>query len=168
MNAIRLCAIASILLCAVSLTVRSSEPSTKLVISEGNYIGYATVADALATLKAQGFMALPGINGELSFAEPDNRTTWTFVGKGHPAFPSATRYVFTKSDGVPHVEITFLCEASDAACEKLRRDVLENVSLLSKMMAGDSSVKCRVNNGTTKCGVEPIRKQTNQQIYVQV
>ena len=113
-------------------------------------------------------MALSGINGELSFAESDNKTTWTFVGKDHPAYPSATRYVFTKSDSVPHVEITFLCEASDAACEKLRSEILENVSLLSKMVAGDTSVKCRVNNDTTKCGVEPVRKQTNQQIYVQV
>ena len=146
----------------------NSEPLTEATISIGNNIGYATVADALANLKAQGFMALPGINGDLSFAEPDNETTWTFVGKDHPAYPSAARHVFTKSGGVPHVEIAFLCEASDAACEKLRRDVLVNVSLMSKMTAGDPSVKCWVNNDTTKCGVEPIRKQTNQQIYVQV
>jgi biopolymer transport protein ExbD len=147
----------------------NSEPSTKPAISEGNYIGYATVADALATLKAQGLMPVPGINGEVSFAESDNKTTWTFVGKGDPAYPSAVKYVFAGSDGpAPHVEITMLCEASEAQCEKFRGDTRENVTQLSKMMAGDPSVKCRVHDVATKCGAEPIRKQSNQQIYVQV
>jgi hypothetical protein len=168
MNALRLCAASLILLCAVSVPARSSEPSTKPVITEGNYIGYATVADALATLKAQGVMALPGLNGEVSFAEPDNKTTWTFAGKNDPAYPSAVRYVYTKSSGVLHVEITILCEASDGPCDKFRSDIRENVAQLSKMLAGDPSVKCRVNSSTMKCGAEPARKQIDQQIYIQV
>jgi hypothetical protein len=99
----------------------NTELSTKQAISEGNYIGYATVADALATLKAQGLLPVPGINGEVSFAEPDNKTTWTFVGKDDPAYPSAVRYVFGTSDGpVLHVEIAILCEASEEPCEKFR------------------------------------------------
>jgi biopolymer transport protein ExbD len=147
----------------------NSEPSTKPAISEGKYIGYATVADALATLKAQGLMPVPGITGEVSFAESDNKTTWTFVGKDDPAYPSAVRYVFARSDGpVLHVEITILCEASEAPCEKFRSDTRDNVTQLSKMMAGDPSVKCRVNDVAMKCGAESIRNQTNQQIYVQV
>jgi hypothetical protein len=147
----------------------NSEPSPKPTVSEGNYIGYATVADALATLKSEGFMPLPGINGEVSFAESDNKTTWTFVGKNDPAYPSAVRYVFAKSDGpVMHIEITILCEASEAACEKFRGDIRDNVAQLSNMMAGDPSVKCRVNDIAMKCGAEPIRKQSSQQIYVRV
>jgi hypothetical protein len=73
MNALRLCAIGSNFLCAASFTARSSEPSNKLVISEGNTIGFATVADAFATLKAQGLTASPGLNGYDLFAEPDYR-----------------------------------------------------------------------------------------------
>jgi biopolymer transport protein ExbD len=116
----------------------NTELSTKQAISEGNYIGYATVADALATLKAQGLLPVPGINGEVSFAEPDNKTTWTFVGKDDPAYPSAVRYVFGTSDGpVLHVEIAILCEASEEPCEKFRSVTRENVTQLSKMMAGD-------------------------------
>jgi hypothetical protein len=65
MNALRLRAIGSILLCAISLPARSSEPTTKPVISEGNDIGYATVADVLATLKARGLMALPAPDGSV-------------------------------------------------------------------------------------------------------
>ena len=147
----------------------NTEPSTKPAISEGNYIGYATVADALATLKALGLMPVPGINGEVSFAESDNKTTWTFVGKNDPAYPSAVRYVYARSDGpVLHVEITILCEASEVQCERFRSDTRDNFAQVSKMMAGDSSAKCRVNEVAMKCAAEPIRKQTNQQIYVQV
>ena len=134
----------------------NSEPSTKPAISEGNYIGYATVADALATLKALGLMSVPGINGEVSFAEPDNKTTWTFVGKSDPAYPSAVRYVYARSDGpVLHVEITILCEASEVPCEKFRSDTRDNVTQVSKMMAGDPPVKCSLNGRTMKC--EPVR-----------
>jgi len=110
----RLFAILPIVFCAISLPVHPSEPSTKPAITEGNYIGYANVADALATLKAQGLMAVPGINGEVSFAEPDNKTTWTFAGKNEPAYPSAVRYVYARSRGVLHAEFTILCEASAA------------------------------------------------------
>jgi len=146
----------------------NSEPSTKLTISEGNYIGYATVADAMATLKSQGFLELPGLNGEVSFAESDNKTTWTFVGKNDPAHPSAVRYVYTRSGGVPHVEMTILCEASDGPCEKFRSDIRVNIAEVAKMMVGDPSVKCQVNYENLKCGAEPARKQTDQRIYVQV
>ena len=147
----------------------NTEASTKPAISEGNYIGYATAADALAALKAQGLLSVPGINGEISFAEPDNKTTWTFVGKDDPAYPSAARYVFGTSDGPAlHVEITILCEALEEPCEKFRSDTRDNVTQLSKMMAGDRTVKCRVNDVAMKCGAELVRKQTDRQIYVQV
>jgi hypothetical protein len=168
MNASRLYTLGSILLCAVLLPAWSAEQSTKVVISEVNYIGYATVSDALATLKSQGFLALPGLNGEVSFAEPDNKTTWTFAGKDDPAYPSVVRYVSTRSNGVVHVELTILCEASDGPCDKFRSDIRDNVAQAAKMMAGDPSVKCRVNGDNMKCGAEPVRKQTDQQIYVQV
>jgi hypothetical protein len=84
-NALRLRAIGSILLCAVSLPARSSEPSTKPVISEGNYIGYATVADALATLKARGLMALPAPDGSVEFVEPDNKNYVGLCGERRPS-----------------------------------------------------------------------------------
>jgi hypothetical protein len=161
-------AVSWFLLCAVSFPARSSEQSAKLLITEGNYIGYATVADALATLKSQRAMALYALNDDVSFVEPDNKTTWTFAGKNNPAYPSAVKYVYTRSGEVSHVEFTILCEASDVPCEKFRSDVRDNVAQISKMLAGDPSVKCWVNDSTMKCGAEPVRKQTNQQIYVQV
>lgn len=168
MNASHLCASVLALTFLAAPPARSTEPSTELVISEGSYIGYATVADALATLKAQGFIALPALNGSVSFFDPDNKTTWTLTGKDDPAYPAAVRYVHTRSNGVAQVEITILCEASDGPCEKFRSEIRNNVIQISKMMAGDPSVKCWVNNDKIKCGAEPERKLSNQQIYVEV
>jgi biopolymer transport protein ExbD len=145
----------------------NSEPSTKLNISEGNYIGYATVAEALAALKSQGTMALSALNDDVSFIEPDNKTTWTFAGKNNPAYTSAVKYIHTKNGAVSHVDFTILCEASDVACEKFRSDVRDNIAQISKMLAGDPSVKCWVGS-TTKCGTEPVRKPTGQQVDVQL
>jgi hypothetical protein len=157
-------AIALLLLCDVSCQVRSAEQSTKLVVTEGHYIGYTTVADALATLKSEGLAEVPGLNGAISFVERDNSVAWTFAGKDDPAYPSAVRYVYRKSSGVLNAEVTILCEAATQRCEKFRSDLRDNLAQLSKKMAGDPSAKCRMKDDTMKCGSEepvPELKQTD-------
>jgi biopolymer transport protein ExbD len=161
-------AIGAIVLCAVSCPTHSSEQSTKLVITEGNSIGYATVVDALATLESKGLTPAPGLNGDLTFVEPDHATAWKFLGKDDPAYPSVVRYVYTRSGGVLHAEVTILCEAAAGRCEKFRSDIRDNLAQLSKRMAGDASAKCSVNENTMQCGAEAERKQANQQIYIQL
>jgi hypothetical protein len=145
------------LFCALSFPVHAAEQPPKLVITEGRYIGYASVADALATLTSKGLVGSPGPNGDISFVEPDHGTAWTFAGKDDPAYPSAVRYVYTRSSGVLNAEVTILCEASAGRCEKFRRDIQEKLAQLAKMMAGDPSAKCRVNDGAVKCDAEPGR-----------
>ena len=129
-----------------------------MVVTEGHYIGYVSVADALATLNAKGLTAAPAPNGGVSYVEPDNRTAWTFAGKDDPAYPSVVKYVYTRSDGVLQAEVTILCEASADRCEKFRRDIHDNLAQLSKMMSGDHSANCRVNDGAMKCSAEPDRQ----------
>jgi len=144
------------LLCAISGPARPAEPSTtKLVVTEGRDIGYATVADARANLESLGLKAAPASNGGVSFLEPDNGTAWTFVAKDDPAYPAVVRYVYTRSPGVLHAELTILCEAPAAQCEKFRGDILGNLAQLSKKMAGDPTANCRVNGSAMKCGAEP-------------
>jgi hypothetical protein len=162
-------AIGFLLLGAVSGAAVHSEESIKLVVTEGHYIGYATVADALASLKSRGLAAAPGLDGDnVNFVEPDSRTAWTFAGKDDPAYPSAVRYVYTKSSGVLNAELTILCEASAERCEKFRSDIRDKLAQLAKMMAGDPSAKCRVNDGAMKCSAETERTRQNRQIYVRV
>jgi hypothetical protein len=147
-----------LLLCAVSGVARSQEQPTKLVVTEGHYIGYVSVADALATLNAKGLAAAPAANGGVSYVESDSRTAWTFAAKDDPAYPSVVRYVYTRNEGVLQAEVTILCEASADRCEKFRSDIRNNLAQLSKMMSGDRTANCRVNDGAMKCSAEPDRQ----------
>jgi len=168
MNRLSPYAVSLLLLCAVACPALSYAQSVKLVVKEGKNIGYASVADALADLKSRGLRAAPGSNGDVAFVEPDSTTAWTFAGSDNPAYPSAVRYVYTRGSGVLEAELTILCEASAARCEKFRSDIRDNLSQLARKMAGDPSAKCSVKDGAMKCGAEPERNETNQRIYVQV
>jgi len=168
MNRLSSYVIGLFLLCAVFCPALSAEESTKLVITEGHYIGYASVADALATLQSRGLTSQPGENGDISFVEPGGRTAWRFVGQDDPAYPSVVRYVYSRSVGELHAEVTILCEATPGRCAKFRSDIQDNLAQLAKKMAGDPSAKCSVNESTVKCGAGAERKQSNQQIYVHV
>ena len=86
-------------------------------MTEGNDIGFATVADAQAMLKSQGLAAVQGSNGDILIIEPNNKAMWRFTTKDDPAHPSAARYVFTKTSGALHAEFTILCKASAGQCE---------------------------------------------------
>jgi hypothetical protein len=99
-------------------------------------------------------MPTPALNGDVTYVEADSRTAWTFAGKDNPAYPSAVRYVYTRSGGVLNAEVTLLCEADAARCEKFHGDIRENLAQLAKKMAGDPSAKCRVIDNAMKCGAE--------------
>lgn len=144
-----------LILCSVAYPLSSPAQSTRLVITEGHYIGYPSVAAARAALESQGLIATPGSNGGDSFVEPDHGTAWTFTGKHDPAYPSAVRYVYTRSSGELHAELTILCEASAERCEKFHSDIRDNLAQLSRKMAGDPAAKCQVTDGAMKCGGEP-------------
>jgi len=155
MNIVSLCFLGLLLLCAACCPARSAEQPFKLVVTEGHYIGYKTVADALAGVESQGLVPTPGLNGAVSFLESDSSTAWTFAGKDDPAYPSAVRYVYTKGSGILRAEVTILCEASAERCERFRSDIRDKLAQLSKMMAGDRSAKCSMDDSTLKCSAEP-------------
>jgi hypothetical protein len=146
---------------AVSWPVYCSAQSTKLVVTEGHYIGYPTVAGAMAALTAQGLVAVPGPNGDVSIVEPDNERAWIFAGKDNPAYPSAVRYVYTRSIGELHAELTILCEAAAERCAEYHTHIRDNLSQLARKMAGDPSAQCSVKDSTMKCGAEPDQTPSN-------
>jgi len=153
-------ALGACLLAAAFYPAPASAQSTRLVVTEGTDIGYTTVAAARAALESQGLLASPAPNGGVSFVESDESTAWTFTGKDDPAYPSAVKYVYTKSSGVLYAQVTIRCEAAAERCEKFRSDIRDHLAQLSKMMAGDPSARCSVNENTVKCGGEPEGKPT--------
>ena len=83
-------------------------------------LGYDKVADALAALQK---------NPDAQVTHPDGWTVvtvqkpelavWSFVPKGHAAYPAVVRRLIRKTDKGMFVEMKVLCEAKREPCRKL-------------------------------------------------
>jgi hypothetical protein len=83
-------------------------------------LGYDKVADALAALQK---------NPDAKVTHPDGWTVvtvqkpelavWSFVPKGHAAYPAVVRRLIRKTDKGTFVEMKVLCEAKQDACRTL-------------------------------------------------
>lgn len=88
-------------------------------------IGYASVADALAALKAK-----PG--ADVTVTEPDGWTVvsepapvysiWSFTPKGHYAHPAVIKRSLKEENGQVRVAMTARCEADKPSCDRLMRE----------------------------------------------
>lgn len=90
-------------------------------------IGYPTVQAALEVLQAK-----PGV--QIQITKPDAWTIanepgdvqWSFTPSSHSAYPAVVRRVIKmKPDGGIFIEMSGLCEAEKAACDKLMADFKE-------------------------------------------
>ncbi|MES2016221.1 MAG: hypothetical protein V4484_06965 [Pseudomonadota bacterium] len=82
-------------------------------------IGYANVADALAALKAKKDAVVSDQHGWTVIEDKAGAATWTFVPRGHPAYPALIKRALVASDGKSGVAITQLCHAGKTVCDKL-------------------------------------------------
>jgi hypothetical protein len=90
-------------------------------------IGYATVAEALAALKAK-----PGVQVETTkpdgwtiINEPDH-VQWSFTPNAHSAYPAVVRRAIKQNaDGGIAIETSALCQAEKAPCDKLVAEFAE-------------------------------------------
>lgn len=115
----------------------SSEPPVR------SGIGYATVAEALAALKAK-----PGVQIEVT--KPDAWTIvnepgdvqWSFTPSSHSAYPAVVRRALkVNAEGGLYIEMSALCQAEKAPCDKLLEDFKE----LNERMR--QSVRARLQGG---------------------
>jgi hypothetical protein len=110
-------------------------------------VGFKSVADALAALKAR-----PG--AKLSVTQPDAWTiiteaggsvVWSFTPSTHPAYPAVVRRaIVIGEDGMARIEMTGLCQAEKAACDKLMKQFQEVTekstrALRERMKNGDET-----------------------------
>jgi hypothetical protein len=89
----------------------------------GSPIGYPTVAEALAAMKAKPGVSI-GTDGGFTMIE-DGTTLWWFAPAGHAAHPSALKWVETEFKEGVAVELRILCEAPPPACDALSREAAE-------------------------------------------
>lgn len=99
--------------------------NTTVWAEETRGIGFPTVAAALEALKARTDVNI-SIQGGWTIA--DDRladTIWSFTPSDHPAYPAAVKRAIVSKDGGLYVNMTALCQASKAACDKLITDFKE-------------------------------------------
>ena len=108
------------LLCAASLlasaTIASAQTGDVRKVA-----GYASVADALAALRAKAGVTFSK-NGDWTVANDTDGSIWSFTPPNHPAHPSFGRRTLIEEKGAFFVKTAILCEATKPACDNLHAD----------------------------------------------
>jgi hypothetical protein len=88
---------------------------------DGPSIGFATVADALASLSEDPAVELGEEAGwtVADTMEGDKLVLWTFTSAEHEAHPSAVKRIMHQQEGSWHLEMQVLCEAETNVCDAL-------------------------------------------------
>jgi hypothetical protein len=83
-------------------------------------LGYAKVADALAALEKNPDATISHRDGwtVVTVKKPE-LAVWSFVPKGHDAYPAVVRRLVRKTDKGTFVEMKVLCEAKQEPCRRL-------------------------------------------------
>ena len=119
----------ALLLAAASVAV-DSQPAQRASSHEAartSAIGFATVAEALSAIRAK-----PGVQIEITkpdawtiINEPGN-VQWSFTPSTHNAHPAVVRRsIKVNAAGDIYIEMSALCQAEKAPCDKLLEDFKE-------------------------------------------
>jgi|SRR3984957_2985844 hypothetical protein len=117
MNVRKLFVFALVLICTLSFDLARSADSTD---KPEDSIGYATVAQALAALRAKAGVKFRTEGGMLIADDFDgpNPAAWIFYPKSHPAYPTVIkRFILNTAEGA-FMETRIKCEASQEVCDK--------------------------------------------------
>lgn len=103
---------------------------------EGRGIGYPTVKAALEALSARSDVNT-SVQGDWTIIEDRSANTfWSFTPPNHPAYPAAVKRTIVSHGGGISIEMTALCQASKAACDKLMEEFKELNERMSQSMRG--------------------------------
>jgi hypothetical protein len=88
--------------------------------SKESSIGYPTIADAIAALRAK-----PGVQIRVEQGwtiVEDGRTLWTFTPDGHPAHPTVVKRTVVEDTKGVWMDMDVLCQAAKKPCDALVRE----------------------------------------------
>src|SRR6266853_4246279 len=86
---------------------------------EGRGIGFPTVAAALEALRGRNDVKISIQGGWIIVEDRSTNTFWSFTPPNHPAHPAAVKRTIVSREGGIAIEMTALCQAGKAACDKL-------------------------------------------------
>lgn len=102
---------AVVLCCCGAVAQAQQQPSA---------IGYSSVAEALAALRADPAATESQQDGWTLFARKKGLELWSFTPDDHPAHPSAAkRTAYQDDSGGWRVETRLLCQSTKASCDAL-------------------------------------------------
>ncbi len=107
--------------------------------SQDSSIGYPSVPEALAALRADKGISESERGGWLIFADKAHNTIWSFTPTTHPAHPSAVRREAVEKDGSIYVQMSVLCQADKVACDQLVRDFQQLNEQMRQAIKSDSA-----------------------------
>jgi hypothetical protein len=98
-------------------------PAGPLPETPQSNIGYRTVADALASLKARNGVTVSIVREWTIVVDEANKEVWSFAPPSHPAYPAVVRRaVRSRSEGGSEINMSVLCEAAKEPCDNLVRE----------------------------------------------
>lgn len=118
------------------LTLAATIISFVAFAQEERGVGYPTVAAALEALKARSDVNISVQGGWTIVDDKPTNTIWSFTPPNHPAHPAVVKRAVVSRDGAVGIDMTALCQASKAACDKLMEEFKELNARMSQSMSG--------------------------------
>ncbi len=106
---------------------------------ESGGIGYPTVAAALEALRARSDVSISVQGGWTIVNDNAANTIWSFTPANHPANPAAIKRAIVSHDGKISVQMTALCQAGKAECDKLMEEFKVMNARMSEAMQGKAA-----------------------------
>lgn len=130
MTAPRLLALSVLAATPMALFAQLAEPESTAssAASTASVIGYKTVAEALESLKALAGarVTITQPDSWVIISEPGGMVVWSFTPPSHAAHPAVVRRaVVVGSDKMARLQMSGLCEAQKAPCDKLMAEFRE-------------------------------------------
>lgn len=101
------------------VSISALPQSAPQALPPSSRIGYSTVAEALAALRADPNVQITIQQGWTIAVNNSTKTIWAFVPKGDPAYPAVSKTTQVSRDGGIYIVRATLCEASKPACDHL-------------------------------------------------
>jgi hypothetical protein len=103
-------------------------------------IGYATIEEAFAALKADPEAGMKQHEGWTIFNQKGDGKyiLWSFTPEGHPAHPSVVRREVVKKEDEIYIRMDALCDSSQLYCDMLIEQFKSINERIKKKWAGNS------------------------------
>lgn len=114
----------ALLLLASATCLAQSEQPIQESPGASKSLGYSSVSEALASLKAKPGVSISKPDGWVIITEPAPAfAIWSFTPEGHYAYPAVVRRAIKQEPtGAVSVDMTALCQAEKDPCDRLIRE----------------------------------------------